>query len=43
MDLSIIVFLLVFNAVIGVWEEHEAAPPLEALITPLALNARRSG
>ncbi len=40
MDLSIIVFLLVFNAVIGFWEEHEAANALEALKDQLALNAR---
>jgi H+-transporting ATPase len=40
MDLAIIVFLLVFNAVIGFWEEHEAANALEALKDQLALNAR---
>ena len=39
-DLAIIVFLLVFNAVIGFWEEHEAANALEALKDQLALNAR---
>ncbi|MDD2902527.1 MAG: plasma-membrane proton-efflux P-type ATPase, partial [Syntrophales bacterium] len=39
-DLTIIVFLLVFNAVIGFWEEHEAADALEALKEQLALKAR---
>jgi H+-transporting ATPase len=39
-DLIIIVFLLVFNAVIGFWEEHEAADALEALKEQLALKAR---
>jgi H+-transporting ATPase len=39
-DLIIIVFLLVFNAIIGFWEEHEAANALEALKDQLALTAR---
>jgi H+-transporting ATPase len=39
-DLAIIVFLLVFNAVIGFWEEHEASNALEALKSQLALKAR---
>jgi H+-transporting ATPase len=39
-DLIIIVFLLVFNAVIGFWEEHEAADALEALKEQLALKAQ---
>ena len=39
-DLIIIAFLLVFNAVIGFWEEHEAANALEALKEQLALKAR---
>jgi H+-transporting ATPase len=39
-DLIIIVFLLVFNAVIGFWEEHEAANALDALKSQLALKAR---
>lgn len=39
-DLAIIVFLLVFNAVIGFWEEHEASNALEALKEQLALKAR---
>jgi H+-transporting ATPase len=39
-DLFIIVFLLLFNAVIGFWEEHEASNALEALKEQLALKAR---
>jgi H+-transporting ATPase len=39
-DLIIIVFLLVFNAIIGFWEEHEAANALDALKEQLALKAR---
>uniref|UniRef100_A0A7V6DR72 Plasma-membrane proton-efflux P-type ATPase n=1 Tax=Desulfobacca acetoxidans TaxID=60893 RepID=A0A7V6DR72_9BACT len=39
-DLIIIVFLLVFNAVIGFWEEHKAGDALEALKEQLALKAR---
>ncbi|MGA7875895.1 MAG: HAD-IC family P-type ATPase, partial [Desulfoferrobacter sp.] len=39
-DLSIILFLLVFNAVVGFWEEHEAGNALEALKSQLALKAR---
>ena len=39
-DLYIIVFLLVFNAVIGFWQEFKAANALEALKGALALNAR---
>lgn len=39
-DLFIIVFLLVFNAVIGFWEEHEASNALDALKGQLALKAR---
>jgi H+-transporting ATPase len=39
-DLIIIVFLLVFNAIIGFWEEHEASNALEALKEQLALQAR---
>ena len=39
-DLIIIVFLLVFNAVVGFWEEHEAGNALEALKSQLALKAR---
>jgi H+-transporting ATPase len=39
-DLIIIIFLLVFNAIIGFWEEHEAANALDALKEQLALKAR---
>ncbi|MEJ2670775.1 MAG: plasma-membrane proton-efflux P-type ATPase [Deltaproteobacteria bacterium] len=39
-DLFIIAFLLLFNAVIGFWEEHEAGNALEALKEQLALKAR---
>jgi H+-transporting ATPase len=39
-DLIIIIFLLVFNAIIGFWEEHEASNALEALKDQLALKAR---
>jgi H+-transporting ATPase len=39
-DLFIIVFLLLFNAVIGFWEEHEASNALDALKEQLALKAR---
>jgi len=39
-DLAIICFLLVFNAVIGFWEEHEADNALDALKDQLALQAR---
>jgi len=39
-DFFIIAFLLVFNAVVGFWEEHKAANALEALKSQLALTAR---
>ncbi|MEJ2656138.1 MAG: plasma-membrane proton-efflux P-type ATPase [Desulfobacterales bacterium] len=39
-DLIIILSLLVFNAVVGFWEEHEASNALEALKDQLALKAR---
>ncbi len=39
-DLIIILFLLVFNAVVGFWEEHEASNALDALKSQLALKAR---
>ncbi|MCG6878526.1 MAG: HAD-IC family P-type ATPase, partial [Deltaproteobacteria bacterium] len=39
-DFIIIMVLLLFNAVIGFWEEHEAANALDALKEQLALNAR---
>jgi len=39
-DFSIILALLVFNAVIGFWQEFKAANALEALKNQLALKAR---
>ena len=39
-DLAIIAFLLVFNAVIGFWEEHEASNALDDLKSQLALKAK---
>src|SRR6266446_9380690 len=44
-DLTIIVSLLLFNALLGFWEEHEASNALDALKNSLALKARvlRSG
>jgi H+-transporting ATPase len=39
-DLIIIVSLLVFNAVVGFWQEHEAGNALEALKSQLAIKAR---
>src|SRR5947207_11428414 len=44
-ELTIIVSLLLFNAVLGFWEEHEASNALDALKNSLALKARalRSG
>jgi H+-transporting ATPase len=44
-DLTIITSLLLFNALLGFWEEHEASNALDALKNPLALKARvlRSG
>jgi H+-transporting ATPase len=39
-DFGIIMFLLVFNAVIGFWEENEASNALEELKKELALTAR---
>ncbi len=39
-DFFIILFLLIFNAVIGFWEEHKAANALDALKNQLALTAR---
>jgi H+-transporting ATPase len=39
-DLIIIVVLLVFNAVVGFWQEHQAANAVEALKKQLALKAR---
>jgi H+-transporting ATPase len=39
-DLIIILVLLLFNAVIGFWQEHQAANAVEALKKQLALKAR---
>jgi H+-transporting ATPase len=39
-DLGIIAVLLVFNAVVGFWQEHQAANAVEALKRQLALKAR---
>ena len=39
-DFSIIVFMLVFNAVLGFWEENEASGALAALKNSLALRAK---
>ena len=44
-DLVIILLLLLFNAAVGFWQEHQAASAVEALKKQLALRARarRSG
>jgi H+-transporting ATPase len=39
-DLTIITSLLLFNALLGFWEEHEASNALDALKNSLALKAR---
>jgi H+-transporting ATPase len=39
-DLIIIVVMLVFNAVVGFWQEYQASNALEALKSQLALKAR---
>ena len=39
-DLIIILVLLLFNALVGFWQEHKAANALEALKKQLALRAR---
>src|ERR1044072_2665117 len=39
-DLAIIPSLLLFNALLGFWEEHEASNALDALKNSLALKAR---
>ncbi|MEW6386672.1 MAG: plasma-membrane proton-efflux P-type ATPase [Thermodesulfobacteriota bacterium] len=39
-DLAIILILLIFNALVGFWQEHKAANALEALKKQLALMAR---
>ena len=39
-DFTIIASLLLFNALLGFWEEHEASNALDALKNSLALKAR---
>lgn len=39
-DLIIVLVLLVFNAVVGFWQEHQAANAVDALRKQLALKAR---
>jgi H+-transporting ATPase len=39
-DFTIITSLLLFNALLGFWEEHEASDALDALKNSLALKAR---
>ena len=39
-DFAIIASLLLFNALLGFWEEHEASNALDALKSSLALKAR---
>src|SRR5262245_61898521 len=39
-DFAIITSLLLFNALLGFWEEHEASNALDALKNSLALRAR---
>ena len=39
-DLTIIAVMLVFNAVVGFWQEHQAANAVDALRKNLALKAR---
>jgi H+-transporting ATPase len=39
-DLTIITSLLLFNALLGFWEEYEASNALDALKNSLALKAR---
>jgi len=39
-DLAIILVMLIFNALVGFWEEHKAANALDALKNQLALKAR---
>jgi H+-transporting ATPase len=40
LDLGVIAALLIFNAVVGFWQEHQAANAVEALKKQLALKAR---
>ncbi len=39
-DFTIIMILLVFNAIVGFWQEHQAANAVEALKRQLAIKAR---
>ena len=39
-DMSIVLVLLVFNAVVGFWQEHQAANAVDVLRKQLALKAR---
>jgi H+-transporting ATPase len=39
-DLIIVMVLLIFNAIVGFWQEHQAANAVEALKKQLALKAR---
>jgi H+-transporting ATPase len=39
-DFAIITSLLLFNALLGFWEEHEASNALDALKSSLTLKAR---
>ena len=39
-DFTIIIILLAFNAVVGFWQEHQAANAIEALKKQLAVKAR---
>ena len=40
MDFGIVLFLLLSNAVVGFWEEHQAGNAIKALKARLAINAR---
>ena len=39
-DLAIVLVMLLFNAIVGFWQEHQASNALEALMGELALKAR---
>jgi H+-transporting ATPase len=40
LDLGVIMALLIFNAIVGFWQEHQAANAVDALKKQLALKAR---